>query len=355
MENHRDKGKTKQLFGERTNMFVVFFVGILIVLIGFTLYMVKPDIFRSDEVTAEDWVTQEEWMPKDVEAEIEAGSLPENVMYGYQLLTETQKYLGPQSADSTMRFSGNNMSCSNCHIDAGNKLGSSSWAGVTDRYPSFRGRSNSIGTIEDRINGCLERSMNGKRLDTNSRPMQAMVAYMAWLGEDMPKEKTESYSGFTELKIPDEAVDLVYGKEVYNTHCIACHQEDGKGIKNTDFSLGYTFPPLWGDDSYNDGAGMNRVLTAAAFIKANMPTGVATIENPVLTSEDAYHVAGYINSHDRSIKSDKENDFPDRKLKPVSTPYGPWEDDFSADQHKFGPFPPIIKYYKDKYDIEKRN
>ena len=330
-------------------MFVAFFVGILVVIIGFIVYVVNPDLFGSGERVAEDWA------PKDVDEEIAAGSLPDNVKYGYQLLTQTPKYLGPHATDPEMRFSGNNLSCSSCHLDGGNKVGSASWAGVTERFPTFRGRSNSMGTIEDRINGCLERSMNGTMLEENSEAMKAMVAYMEWLGEDMPKEISDNYAGFTELKIPDVAVDLVYGEEVYGTHCISCHQEDGQGLKNTDFSLGYVFPPLWGADSYNDGAGMHRVLTAAAFIKANMPSGVASIENPVLTSEDAFHVAGYINSFDRPVKSNKEADFPDRKFKPVSTPYGPWEDGFSAEQHKYGPFLPIIEYYKETYDIEKRN
>ena len=36
---------------------------------------------------------------------------------------------------------------------------------------------------------------------------------------------------------------------------------------------GFLFPLLWGPDSYNNGAGMNRVLTAARFIKARMPLG----------------------------------------------------------------------------------
>lgn len=349
MDSRRKKGKIKQLFGKRANIFVAFFVGILILIIGLTVYVVNPGLLGFDEIATEDW------LPKDVDEEIAAGSLPDNVKYGHQLLTETQKYLGPQATDPKMRFSGNNLSCSNCHIDAGNKLGSSSWAGVIERFPTFRGRSNSMGTIEDRINGCLERSMNGKRMEENSEAMKAMVAYMEWLGEGMPKEIADNYAGFTELKIPDVAVDLVYGEEVYGAHCISCHQEDGQGLKNADFSLGYAFPPLWGADSYNDGAGMHRVLTAAAFIKANMPSGVASIENPVLSSEDAFHVAGYINSFDRPVKSNKEADFPDRKLKPVSTPYGPWEDDFSAEQHKYGPFPPIIEYYKDEYGIEKRN
>jgi thiosulfate dehydrogenase len=98
---------------------------------------------------------------------------------------------------------------------------------------------------------------------------------------------------------------------------------------------------------------MNRVLTAAAFIKNNMPYLQANWENPKLTDEEAYHVAGYINSFPRPQKSEKEKDYPDKKLKPVSTPYGPWTDNFSAEQHKYGPFPPIISFYKETFDLSK--
>jgi len=98
---------------------------------------------------------------------------------------------------------------------------------------------------------------------------------------------------------------------------------------------------------------MHRVITAAQFIKSNMPFGQATWDNPKLTDDEAFHVAGYINSFERPKKRFTENDYPNKKLKPVSTPYGPWSDHFSATQHKYGPFLPIISFYKEVYDIKK--
>lgn len=347
MENEHKQRKIKELIGRVGNIFMVLIVGIIIIFIGFSTYLVNPNLFKSNKVAAKDWV------PKDVEQELASGFLPKKVQYGYQLLAETQKHIGPQAKDPGMRHSGNNLSCTSCHIHGGNTPGAASWAGVVERFPSFRGRSNGMGTIEDRINGCIERSMNGRKLDVESREMKAMVAYMEWLAEDMPEDKKDYYSGFTDIEIPDVAVDLEFGKRVYANHCAVCHQSDGQGTRKADFSEGYEFPPLWGRDTYNDGAGMHRVLTAAIFIKANMPYELASKEEPVLTDEEAYHVAGYINSFDRPTKSNTEADFPDRKLKPVSTPYGPWEDDFTAEQHKYGPYPPIIEYYKEKYDITK--
>lgn len=328
-------------------LFAVVMGVIIAIFIGLEFFMSNPDALKSKEALAKDWE------PRNVEEEMTNSFIMPDVKYGYELLTETPKYLGPQVDNPEMRLSGNNLKCTSCHLEAGNKRGSASWAGVTQRYPSFRGRSNAMGSIEDRINGCMERSMNGEMLDKESKEMRGMVAYMEWLGEGMPKEKIKEISGFASLKIPNVAVDFKKGKEVFTKHCVECHKEDGQGVKFDDFSLGYQYPPLWGDDTFNDGAGMHRVITAAQFIKANMPYLLASIDKPVLTDEEAFNVAGYINSFDRAEKSNKENDYPDKKLKPVSTPYGPWADEFSKEQHQFGPYPPIIAFYKEKYDIKK--
>lgn len=101
------------------------------------------------------------------------------------------------------------------------------------------------------------------------------------------------------------------------------------------------FPPLWGPDSFNDGAGMGRVLTAARFIKARMPLG-----KPDLTDDDAFDVAAFINSKPRPQMANLERDYPDRSTKPIDNPYGPYADSFPQDQHKFGPFQPIDAFYK---------
>ena len=222
-----------------------------------------------------------------------------------------------------------------------------------ERFPQFGGRGNKIGTIEDRINGCMERSMNGKMLPIDSDKMEAIVAYMDWLGEDLPANRKAEFKGYPKIEIPNVAVNLEKGNQVYKKECVICHGENGGGVLNTADGKSYTYPPLWGADSFNDGAGMHRVITAAEFIKSNMPYLQATWDNPKLTDEEAYHVAGYINSFSRPHKLNSENDYPDKKLKPVSTPYGPWSDDFSPEQHKYGPFPPIMEYYKKEYGITK--
>ena len=293
------------------------------------------------------------WHPKSIESDLPVGEKGAQIKFGYLLITKTSDYIGPLSKDESKKYAGNNLTCNNCHLNAGRKIGSGSFVGVFNRFPQFRGRENKTGTLKERINGCMERSMNGRKIPEDSEEMEAMVAYMEWLSSDVPAEIEKRYKGYIPVDIPPFEADPVKGKELYIQHCLHCHMENGRGEKIPgERFTGYIYPPLGGKDSYNDGAGMNRVITAAQFIKGNMPFG-ATYDAPRVTDEEAYHLAAYINTFERPEKSNKAADFPDKKLKPVSTPYGPWEDDFSPKQHKFGPFQPMMKYYKERYDIIK--
>ncbi|OUR90810.1 cytochrome C [Flavobacteriales bacterium 34_180_T64] len=273
------------------------------------------------------------------------------IKYGFELFQNTAKHIGPESENPELSYAGNRLSCNNCHLNSGTKPYSAPLIGIIQRFPQFRGRENKMGTIEERINGCFERSMNGIKLHTDSKEMKAYVAYLEYLSRYAPEDGEIEGQGFLKLKIPERAIDLEHGKKVFITHCIICHQSDGQGIKSAN-GFNYEYPPLWGNDSYNDGAGMTRVLTSARFIKANMPFGT-TYDSPFLTDEEAYDVAGFINQQQRPIKSHPEKDFPDIKKKPVSTPYPPYADNFSIDQHQKGPFQPIIEYYKNQYNIIK--
>ena len=85
---------------------------------------------------------------------------------------------------------------------------------------------------------------------------------------------------------------------------------------------------------------MTRILTAAAFVRHNMPFGV-TFDSPLLSDADAYDVAAFMNSLDRPVRPNLEKDFPNKLQKPVDTPYGPYVDGFPPEQHKYGPFDPI--------------
>jgi thiosulfate dehydrogenase len=108
-----------------------------------------------------------------------------------------------------------------------------------------------------------------------------------------------------------------------------------------DHAKGYLFPPLWGPDSFNDGAGMHRLIASASFIRATMPLGT-TYDKPVLSVEEAWDVAAYVNSQPRPAKGGLDRDYPDRKRKPVDAPFPPFLDSFPLEQHRFGPFQPIL-------------
>jgi thiosulfate dehydrogenase len=319
---------------------------ILLVVFAVTVMIVNPNFLTPPPEVIGDW------RPKNALTDLSNSKADRQVKYGFQLVTETSKYMGPLSKNPLVRYAGNNLSCQNCHLKAGTVQGSASFVGVTNRFPQFRGRENKMGTIEERVNGCMERSMNGVVMPEQGTQMQAIVAYMQWLSEGVPSEQQAAYKGFVKVEFPEEKADLVKGKVTYELECQVCHGPNGKGIRPNPNEK-YVYPPLWGNDTYNHGAGMHRVLTAAQFIKANMPFEIATWDNPKLTDEQSYHVAAYINSFDRPQKANPESDFPDKLRKPVSTPYGPWEDNFSPEQHKYGPFQPIMEFYQKEYGIKK--
>ena len=292
------------------------------------------------------------WRPKDIAIDLPEGRKGRLIKYGHLLISETSNYMGPQAKNPEVRYAGNNLSCQNCHLEAGTKPGSASFVGVVNRFPQFRGREGKIGTLEERVNGCMERSMNGRAMPVNSTQMKAIIIYMEWLSEGVPPDKKEIYKGFVKVEVPAFKADLVEGETIYTAECQLCHGVDGQGQRPVP-DKPYLYPPLWGEDSYNHGAGMHRVLTAAQFIKGNMPHLQASWDQPKLTDEQAFHVAAYINSFDRPLKNNPGADFPDIKLKPVSTPYGPWADGFPTSQHKYGPFLPIIDFYQKEYNLRK--
>jgi thiosulfate dehydrogenase len=187
--------------------------------------------------------------------------------------------------------------------------------------------------------------MHGRALSLDSREMKAFSAYIRWLSEGIPDGAKLLGAGTLQIKEPARAADPDRGAEVYAQVCAACHGADGLGQRAQN-GLGYQFPPLWGSDSYNSGAGMSRLLTAAAYALHNMPLGIK-FDVPVLTDEQAYDVAGYIVSHERPKKENLDEDFPVRLQKPIDTPYGPYADGFSAQQHTLGPFGPIRARVKD--------
>jgi thiosulfate dehydrogenase len=264
------------------------------------------------------------------------------VRYGRELIIKTYALIGPEVADAGHRYSGNNLACESCHLEAATKQFGLPLQGVYADFPNYRAQSGGVGTIEDRINGCMTRSMNGRALPTDGAEMTAIVAYLKFLSTGRPVGAPTFGRGPGEMAELTRAADPTRGKAIYAQSCASCHGGDGQG-QRTDHvgdAQGYSTPPLWGDDSFNDGAGMDRLVDAANFIRTNMPDGTMW-RQPALSVQDSWDVAAFVLSQPRPHKDHLDRDFPVRTEKPADAAYGPFVDGFSAAQHKFGPFQPI--------------
>ena len=264
--------------------------------------------------------------------------------YGERLLRNTASYLGPDQTKPEMRYSGGRLACASCHLDNGARPGTLSLLPTAPRYPRMSPRDGGVRDLRDRINGCMQRSMNGRRFPRDNVELISMELYILELNDrykamDESRRVADEPAAFVE---PDRAADVDAGGEIYRERCQVCHGADGHGhLLTEDPADGYVFPPLWGPDSYNNGAGMTRVLTASRFIKARMPFGQAN-----LTNDQAYDVAAYINAQPRPQMADLDRDYPDRTTKPIDSPYPPYADEFPEEQHRIGPFGPIRAYYR---------
>ena len=274
--------------------------------------------------------------------------LPDNeegrlARYGRSLLIATYAHIGPNVSDPGVRYAGNNLACGNCHLDGGLKKFGLLLVGAYADYPSYSSRSGEVATIEDRINNCMMRSMNGRALPKDSRQLAALSTFLKVLSTGINKDADVIGHGAGSMALLTQAADPDRGRHVYVRHCAECHGENGEGIRegNTSDALGYLVPPLWGADSFNDGAGMYRLITIANFVHSNMPNGVNWAD-PLISEADAWDAAAYVVSQPHPHKADLAADFPDRLKKPVDAAYGPYADSFSETQHKYGPFQPII-------------
>lgn len=258
----------------------------------------------------------------------------DKIRYGKELISHTNIHIGPYAENPARRFAGNNLECGNCHIDAGTRPNTLGFVGVYLLFPAYSGRVDTIISIRQRINDCMVRSMNGRPLPLESYEMECIVSYYKWVSTEVSKQVPEKYDGLRKLKLLDRAADPNLGRMIYNRKCNTCHAENGAGAYlSGDIEKGFDIPALWGIDSYNDGAGMFRLITAAEFIKAKMP-----YYNADLTDEEAWDVAAYVISKPRPQLAGVEKDFPDLNEKPVDCPFPPFADSLSAERHKYGPF-----------------
>ena len=286
------------------------------------------------------------WPQPKAEA-LPMGAFKDTVLYGRKLFNETYSVIGPEVPDRNMRYAGNNLTCQNCHLDSGTRQFGLPVIGVYGSFPTYMAREDEVRTLEERIQGCMERSMNGRELPLGGKEMKAFLAYIQFVSTDIPVGKPTVGRGSPPLPLLERAADPVRGGQVYERDCAVCHQMDGQGRRNgvAGDAKGYSYPPLWGPDSFNNGAGMHRLIASASFIRGNMPFG-ARHDSPVLSVEDAWDVAAYINSKPRPVRDNLDRDYPNRARKPVDAPFPPFLDKFPLEQHKYGPFKPILDSQK---------
>ncbi|WOJ90026.1 c-type cytochrome [Methylocapsa polymorpha] len=264
------------------------------------------------------------------------------VRRGRDLILATFAYIGPEVQDPAKRLAGNNLACGNCHLEAGTKKFGLALFGIYGDFPKYSARVGADISIEDRLNSCMTRSMNGRPLPAKSPEMEALVAYVKFLSSGV--SPGEQVPGLGAGKMPelDRAADPARGKLIYERACLDCHNTNGAGVPRSPQAmiLGYAVPPLWGRDSFNTGAGMARLIMLANFVHSNMPHGSDYLD-PMLSVEEAWDVAAYVESQERPHKAGLDHDFPNLLDKPVDAAYGPYADGFSEARHKYGPYAPI--------------
>jgi thiosulfate dehydrogenase len=228
------------------------------------------------------------------DATIPGGPAGDAIKLGRTLITDTRKML-PNNV-------GNGLNCSNCHMGAGTQQMGIPFVGLWGVYPEYRSRNGHINSMQERVNDCFERSMNGRALVLDSKEMNAIQMYIQWLSTGVPVGEEVAGRGMgtvdTALK-PNPA----HGKQVYAEKCANCHGAGGEGTRNP--AGGYVFPPVWGNASFNIGAGMARTYTAAAFIKSNMPLG----QGGSLSDQEAVDVAEFVTHNPRPPYAPAKNDY----------------------------------------------
>lgn len=203
------------------------------------------------------------------------------ILYGYHIMLDTRKH--------ATEYVGNTLDCNCCHFNGGNTLGGKnrgiSLVGVSAMYPRYSKRDKKNISLTDRLNNCFRRSLNGKPLPKDSLEMEALVAYLAWISHEVMDAPMLPWLGLE--PIPSNHIpNPEDGKKVYERSCQICHGPNGEG------DIGV--PPLWGPQSFNDGAGMNTLPMLSTFVWLNMPHG-----QPNLSPEDALDVASYVISKPR--------------------------------------------------------
>ncbi len=243
----------------------------------------EPDAGQHDPKQSPTSIQTTHFVPPS-EKDMPTGEMGDMIKLGRNIFVHTQVY--------AKNLVGNGLNCVNCHLDAGRKADSAPLWGAYVMFPAYRSKNHKVNSFEDRLAGCFRFSMNGTPPAYNSKEMLALTSYSYWLATGAPTGKELAGRGYPKLDNPPLQPDAQRGAAVFEKNCAICHGADGLGTKVNEQ---YAFPPLWGKDSFNAGAGMHSVKNAAAFIKANMPLGKGNSLSP----QEAWDVAQFVDSHDR--------------------------------------------------------
>lgn len=213
-----------------------------------------------------------------------AGTPP--VLTPQQQLVHQGKLIFDQTPQHAAPWTGNTLTCTDCHRLSGTVPYATPLTVTTKRYPRFTQRAGHVVTLQQRIQECFVRSENGKPLPTDSPQMKALVAYINSLWTNRDKTQPDEYRPLVHL--PALTGNAARGKVLYTAQCAACHQDNGEGLPDA-------YPPVWGPNSYNDGAGMSHNAKFAAWVQHNMP-----LQSPgILSAQQAWDIAAYVNSQPR--------------------------------------------------------
>lgn len=231
-----------------------------------------------------------EWAPPP-ESAIPTDSLGASIRRGLALFNNTK--------DSLPQYATGGLSCRNCHLDAGRNPTAAPVTASHARFPKYMERTGAVIGLADRVNYCFTRSLAGRKLPVESREMQDILAYIAFISRGAPIGDKHLPGAEGIIPMKDTLIgDTARGRAVFAAKCTACHGPEGQGNPG--------FPPLWGARSYSIGASMAREERAASFIWHNMPFG----QGKTLTTQEAFDVAAFINSHPRPDSPGKEQDWP---------------------------------------------
>lgn len=214
------------------------------------------------------------WPPR----ELPAGKAAEDVRRGALLFNETPLYAGSHVKAK--------LACASCHAEGGTQPLASPMVGVAATFPQFNERAGRVISLDDRIEECFVRSENGMPIAADGEEMRQIKAYIDWLSTERAGQRR--FVGRGLVKLPELTPDPVHGQAIYAAQCAGCHGEQGQGHH-------LLAPPLWGAESFNDGAGMHGVKKMAAFVQHNMPQN----RMGVLSPQDAYDVAGFVHQQTR--------------------------------------------------------